>query len=142
MEVKRKKNGYRYYDEKDYLKLQYLVVMKYAKFSLSEIKNILSLDIDTFDACNTFSNSMIERRILEMETIIKNYTTIVTIIKQIQPLFENAKKYEQYHHVLDTHIQSIFNEIQKDTMNLHTFKLQVKEKKELFLLERDTNEKI
>ena len=38
---KRHENGYRYYDEKDVKALKYLVVLKYAQFSLAEVRSMV-----------------------------------------------------------------------------------------------------
>ena len=42
-------NGYRLYSEKDLLKLQQIIALKFFGFSLSQIKILLSKDVDIID---------------------------------------------------------------------------------------------
>ena len=62
--TKRRENGYRYYDDNDISILKYIVVMKYAGFSLAEIKSIaMMFGLEPSEECAQTVKSLLESRL-------------------------------------------------------------------------------
>lgn len=66
-------NGYRLYSEKDLLKLQQIIALKFFGFELSQIKNLLSTDINMIENFNIQSQFLEEkaRSLLEANQALK-----------------------------------------------------------------------
>ena len=91
---KRGENGYRCYDEQDYIFLQYIVVMKYAHFSLGEIKHIIrSFGIERSEDCNRLNYILLEGNRNKLSQMIKNYRKIIKLIDNILPMVDGMDTY-------------------------------------------------
>jgi len=112
--AKRKENGYRYYDEKDISVLKYIVVMKYAGFSLAEIKSIaMMFGLEPSQECGQIVKSLLESKINELEGSIRNYQKIVKLLETSLPMVGCADAYKDDETALDDFIGQIFNDIRK-----------------------------
>lgn len=64
-------NNYRLYDQKDLARLKYISVMKYAHFSLKEMKELLNLfDHPVSLDCNNRSREFLANKVRTLETTI------------------------------------------------------------------------
>lgn len=111
---KRKGNNYRYYDEKDYIYLQYVMVMKYAQFSLSEIKTIIqSFGKVPDDECNRINRELLEGKRTELLEIAKNYRKIARLIDAIIPMIGSKESFSENEEKVDQFIHSVYRNISK-----------------------------
>ncbi|MCB5953603.1 MerR family transcriptional regulator [Enterococcus sp. CWB-B31] len=116
----RKDNNYRFYSQNDLLKLKYIVVMKYAHFSLKEIKAFLILfDQELSEACNLEGQELLKKKITDLEKTIVHYQSILDLLKQIPypENFQELLKYWQKNnavHFLDHFIEAVFEEIKEE----------------------------
>lgn len=93
---KRKENGYRYYDERDLILLKYTTVMKYAQFSLAEIKLILnSFGKEPTDDCNKINREILSCKHIELSAKIKNFKTIVNLIETALSMIHTKNDYKE-----------------------------------------------
>src|ERR1700722_19563922 len=69
-------NGYRLYSEKDLLKLQQIIALKFFNFSLSQIKTLLSKPVDIIDQF-TIQSSFLEKK---AKTLFEASQTLKDII--------------------------------------------------------------
>ena len=110
---KRHENGYRYYDENDIAILKNIVVMKYAHFTLAEMKSIEELytrepGVDCNEICRTILNA----KITKLNQAIINYQEIVKLLEALMPMVESADAYHCNEKRIDEFIDQIFNNIQ------------------------------
>lgn len=109
---KRGENGYRYYDERDYGLLQYVSVMKYGHFTLSEIKIIVtSLDVESSESCNQINRDIFLTKRAELLEMAKNYRSIAKLIEAMLPMIDGTEAYSQHKGELDAFIQKLYVEI-------------------------------
>ena len=125
LSAKRRENGYRYYDEKDITDLKYLVVMKYAGFSLAEIKNIemispdsISPGTDPNEDCVTIVKNIINKKVTELKLAIRNYQKIVELLEASLSIMDCPEKISpeeirERSAALDEYIGQIFEDIRK-----------------------------
>ena len=113
---KRRENGYRYYDEADITILKYVVVMKYARFSLSEIKSMTELFGQAPDAgcteCNEICNAILNSKITEIKQAINNYQKIVGLMEELLPMVRDTEAYYSNERDIEEFIGQIFDGIQ------------------------------
>lgn len=111
---KRNENGYRMYDEKDLFHLQYVTVMKYARFSLAEIKTIIGLfSNEPSQACNDMCKSILSSKVEIVSQIIGNYQNILQLLKKLIPMIDCMQSYERNQSIIDEFVQEIYGDIQK-----------------------------
>lgn len=116
---KRLDNGYRVYDERDLLIIKNLVVLKYAGFSLEDIKILMSLyHKEEGDDCNAISNEVLDRNLKEMKQKVQLYQEVIKVIESIKPLFETYELYKINEGELDQNIQNLFTQIQERDANV------------------------
>ena len=109
---KRGDNGYRYYTERDYILLQYIVVMKYARFSLGEIKQIIcSLDMERNDECNRLNYTLLESKREELAELAGNYQKIIKLFDKLLPLVAGAAAFYDNEKAVDAFVNSIYKGI-------------------------------
>jgi MerR family Zn(II)-responsive transcriptional regulator of zntA len=112
--TKRQENGYRYYDESDVTVLKYIVVMKYAGFSLSEIKSIVKLfGREPSEECSGIVKNLLDTKILELKLAIRNYQKIVKLMEASRPLVYCADAFRENEQAMNEFISQIFDDIQK-----------------------------
>ena len=113
---KRQENGYRYYDDADLLILKYIVVMKYARFSLAEIRIMAELfrrePGDCCEECNSTFNDILNSKIAELGQMISNYKKIVGLMERLQPMMQNVETYYSNERNIEGFISQIFDDIQ------------------------------
>ncbi len=78
-------NGYRLYDEKDLLRLQQVIALKYFGFRLSKIKTLLNKKIDIMDHFSVQAQFLEEKAktLFEASQILKNITSNSGNVKTI-----------------------------------------------------------
>jgi len=78
-------NGYRLYSEKDLLKLQQIIALKFFGFELSQIKNLLSTDVDMIDHFSVQSQFLEEKAktLFEASQALKNIISDCSRYKSI-----------------------------------------------------------
>jgi len=112
--TKRRENGYRYYDEKDISVLKYIVVMKYAGFSLAEIKSIaMMFGLEPSEECGQIVKTLLESKIDELGRSIRNYQKIVKLMEASLPMVSCEGAFMENEKALDDFIGQIFNDIRK-----------------------------
>jgi MerR family Zn(II)-responsive transcriptional regulator of zntA len=110
--AKRLENGYRCYDENDIIALKYLVVMKYAHFTLSEIKNLKELQSrDTESQCNEIAKRIFNAKSVELNQAISNYQKIILLFERLLPMIEDSAAYYNNTDKINAFIEQIFIDI-------------------------------
>ena len=108
----RHENGYRFYDEHDLAILKIITVMKYAHFTLNEIKSMVELfKREPSEECNTAGKQILKSKIIELEQKICNYRQIVALMKELLPLIDDACINNENEKHIDDFIEKIFNNI-------------------------------
>ncbi len=116
---KRMSNGYRYYSEKDYVLLQYVVVMKYANFTLSEIKTVTTTVFqEPGTECNHMNKDLLLCKRHELNETIRNFKTIIKLIDKVQPMLEDVDIFMEHADELQCFIQNIYDDITKNGWTL------------------------
>ena len=109
---KRHENGYRYYDESDISALKNIVVMKYAHFTLSEMKSMEELYTrETNSECNEICKRILNAKITELNQAILNYSKIVKLLESLLPMVESIDAYHRNEHRIDEFIDQIFSDV-------------------------------
>ena len=81
---KRRENGYRYYDENDITALKNIVVMKYAHFSLAEMRSMEELyNSGPGTPCSEVCKSVLSAKLTELNRAIQNYQKIVSLLEEL-----------------------------------------------------------
>ena len=110
---KRHENGYRYYDERDITMLKNIVVMKYAHFTLAEMKSMEELYTrEPSIKCNEIVKRILNAKINELNQAILNYQKIVTLLETMLPMLESVETYQSNEDQIDEYIDRIFIDIQ------------------------------
>ena len=111
---KRRDNGYRYYDENDIIALKYIVVMKYAHFTLSEIKSMEDLqNREPGGRCNEIAKQILSAKFAELNQVILNYQKIALLFMELLPMVESSDAYYGNKEKINTFIGQIFDDISK-----------------------------
>jgi len=113
--TKRKANGYRYYTERDVAMLKNLVVLRYAHFTLAEIKGmerIFSMEHD--EECNEISKRVLTNKKNELKQAIVNYQRIIDLIDELLAMAETSEDYCVNEELIDEFVISIFDDIRNN----------------------------
>ena len=111
----RQANGYRLYDEKDVEILKNLVVMKYARFTLSEIKQMEELISQAPNSdCNEISRGILSSKVVELRQAVATYQKIIIWIEKVLLISDDTVSYQVNKELLDTFIDEIYEEIQTE----------------------------
>ncbi len=93
----RAENGYRYYSEEDLRALRYVSIMKYAHFSLPEIKIIMdrfqSCENESGDECNAICQRVFLARLAALRDSVANLQEIIVLLSSLIPMIDSAEKY-------------------------------------------------
>lgn len=112
----RSENLYRSYTYKDIKKLKYISVLKYAKFTLSDIKSIVeTLYIEPSDQCMGLNINLMTRKREALEHKVRIYKNLIVTLSNIESLLNNAKDFSEVEGTLYNSIQSIFGQIKGET---------------------------
>lgn len=118
---RRSQSGYRLYNDKDISSLKNLVVMKYAHFSLAEIKHMEDLfNREPSADCNEISKGILEAKITELRQIIYNYQKIAALMEELLPMIDSVESYQDNGELIDGFISQIFDGIRNDSLSLHS----------------------
>jgi DNA-binding transcriptional MerR regulator len=110
---KRGENGYRYYDENDIAALKHIIVMKYAHFSLAEIKSMEELQTcEPNSQCNEIAKRILNAKVTELTQAIHNYQKIITLMEALLSMAESIDAYHNNENRINEFIEQIFNDIQ------------------------------
>lgn len=121
---KRHENGYRFYDEHDIGILKNIVVMKYAHFTLAEMKSMEELYTRESGAeCNEICRRILNTKIAELNQAILNYQKIVKLMEALLPMVESIEAYHMNEKRIDEFIDQIFNDIQCGLLSQDTYKI-------------------
>ena len=117
---KRNANGYRQYSDNDISILKNIIVMKYAHFSLAEMKSIEALfKRDPSANCNEICKGILNSKITELRQTIYNYQKIVTLMEALLPMIDSVESYQANGERIDEFISQIFDDIRNDSLSLH-----------------------
>jgi DNA-binding transcriptional MerR regulator len=119
--LKRHENGYRYFNERDIAMLKNIVVMKYANFTLAEIKSMESIynrysrepgeEATECAECNELINQMLNAKITELNQAVSNYQKIVKLMEALLPMIDCVDAFYSNEKQIDEFIEQIFNDI-------------------------------
>ena len=116
---KRHENGYRYYDEQDITILKNIVVMKYARFTINEMKSMEELYTQNPNAdCNEISRRTLNAKIGELNQAILNYQKIVSLMEELLALANSPESCIANEEQIDSFISQIFDDIKSGSMFL------------------------
>lgn len=111
---KRRPNGYRTYNETDFIYLQYVTVMKYAHFSLGEIRLIIrSMSMKHSPECNRLNRDLVTGKRDELTDRIRNYRRIIQFIDKILPMIRDDLVYVENEEELDRFVRTIYLDVLK-----------------------------
>jgi len=114
---KRRENEYRYYDESDITILKNIVVMKYARFTLLEMKNMEKLFIrEPNIECNEISKSILNAKIAELKQAICNYQKIIGLMEELLQMAGSAESYHKNERQIAEFINQIFDDIRSGNL--------------------------
>ena len=109
---KHAENGYRFYDETDYLHLQYLFVLKYAHFSLAEIRAVItSMSAQACDECNRSNLKIFKKKHKELLDMASNYQSIAALIENLLPMMKSSDVYVENEVQIKTYVKDILKQI-------------------------------
>ena len=113
----RHENGYRLYDDSDIANLKTLIVMKYAHFTLAEIKSMEELlRHDSTANCNEICKGILNSKIVELRQAICNYQKIVTMMEELLSMIGSVDCYMANAGQIDGFISQIFDDIRSDRL--------------------------
>lgn len=111
---KRQDNGYRTYNETDFIYLQYVTVMKYANFSLGEIRLIIrSMSMKHSPECNRMNRDLVLGKREELTDAIRNYRKIIKFIDMVLPMIESDEIHVQSEEELDRFVHSVYLDVKQ-----------------------------
>jgi len=119
---KRHENGYRYCDDNDLAALQYLTVMKYAQFTLSEIKAMVGLSCDQPTAeCNEIGKRILTEKTKELKQVVANYQKIILLLEELLPMIDGVETYSSNQERIEAYIRQVYEGIRqsKTTQSNH-----------------------
>ena len=106
---------YRYYDESDLMILKNIVVMKYARFTLAEMKSMEEIYArEPNTECNEIVKRILTAKIAELNHAILNYQKIIALMETMLPMVESASAYQINEGRIDEFIDQIFSDIQSE----------------------------
>ena len=114
---KRHDNGYRQYSEEDISILKNIIVMKYAHFSLAEMKAMEEVfALSSGSNCNDICKNILSSKIFELRQAIDNYQKIVTLMEELLPMIDSIESYLSNVDRVDSFINNIFEDIQQNSL--------------------------
>lgn len=114
---KRRENGYRYYDEQDITALKNIVVMKYAHFTIAEMKSMEELYVQNPSMeCSEISKRILSAKIIELNQAILNYQKVVMLMEELLTKADSSDPYKANAEQIDGFISQIFDDIQSGSI--------------------------
>lgn len=112
----RLENGYRVYNAQHLLELKFILVMKYARFSLSEIKLMMEwLRNEPSASCNTASKDLLALKAAEIKQTITHYTKIAALLEEL-PQIDEVQDFSTIQQDVNSFVEHIFSDIRKDEL--------------------------
>ena len=106
---KRKDNGYRYYDETEIMILKNIVVMKYAHFTLNEMKAMEEIFRQEENAeCNEITRQILTAKARELRQKAKNFQQIIRLLEQLLAMVDSTEAYLANQDQVTAFIDQIF----------------------------------
>lgn len=103
-------NKYRYYSDLDLLKLKYIAVLKYSKFSLEQIKVVLdTFGIEKSEKQSKYILKLFQEKQNELNETIRNYIKISQMIDVIFPMINSKNNLENNVENIDNYVEQIYN---------------------------------
>ena len=113
----RRGTGYRLYNETDIESLKNLIVMKYARFTLSEIKQMEKLISQAPSSdCNEISRCILSSKVIELRQAVATYQKIIAWIEKVLLISDGTVSYQANSEQLNVFIDEIYEEIQKEKL--------------------------
>jgi len=110
----RQENGYRYYSDSDIAMLKYIAVMKYANFSVAEMKSMAELfSQEPSEECNNAGKRVLTTKTAQLKQTIYNYQKIVNLLEDFIAMMSSADEYIQNKDDIDDFINQLFADIQR-----------------------------
>lgn len=107
----RNANNYRSYSEEDILRLQYVSVMKYANFSINEIKIMIELlSSEPSQECKKKSIELLRNKAIEMQRLIANYSNLLTLLDESIEISQNIESFPESQYQVDDFIIKLFHD--------------------------------
>lgn len=108
-------NGYRQYTEKQVTELRYIAVMKYAHFSVKEIRSFMELiNSPSSEQCNTQGKELLSKKRADLQQAIGHYRQILQLLEEL-PMPESYSEFvDKKLNVplsMDTFVEKLFNSI-------------------------------
>ena len=114
----RSANGYRHYNENDITNLKQIIVMKYAHFTITEIKNVEELFASNPSiACNELSKTILMAKTSQLRQAISNYEKIIKLMDELLPMMDDMETYHKNKAQIGQFLSQIFDDIKKETMS-------------------------
>ena len=114
---KRHENGYRLYDDKDISGLKNIIIMKYAHFTLAEIKSMEAMfGLDPSVGCNDICKGILNAKVAELKQAICNYQKIVALMEELLSMVDSTDSYLANQKQVDEFINQIFEDIKSDSL--------------------------
>jgi len=114
---KRHENGYRLYDDNDITSLKNVIVMKYAHFSIAEMKSMEELlTCEPSANCNEICTRIIKSKVAELKRAICNYQKIVMLMEELLSMVDGVNSYQANQEEIDGFISQIFEDIRSDAL--------------------------
>lgn len=114
---KRNENGYRQYNDNDISILKNIVVMKYAHFSLAEIKSMEELfNREPGANCNEICKGILDSKITELRQAICNYQKIAKLMEELLSMIDSVDSYLANEERIAEFIGQIFDDIRNDSL--------------------------
>jgi len=111
---KRRENRYCCYDDNDLAELQYLTVMKYAQFTLSDIKAMLGLSCDQPTAeCNEIGKKILTTKAAELKQIVANYQNIIGLLEVLLPMIDGVETYSSNQERIEAYVKQVYEDIRQ-----------------------------
>lgn len=111
---KRHQNGYRYYNDNDLAVLQSITVMKYAQFTLAEIKAMVDLSCDQPTAeCNEVGRRIVTAKTTQLKQAVANYQNIIHLLEELLPMMDGVETYAANQDRIDTYMQQVYQDIRQ-----------------------------
>jgi len=113
----RGRNQYRYFDEDDLLILRYTLVLKYAGFSLAEIRSVLALSNSEQSQQDKHAcSALLEKKATELRAMINNYSHIIALIDKGLAIADNSTTLLKEKTRLNQFVTSIYQDIRKQAI--------------------------
>lgn len=111
---KRSDNGYRLYGDDELKRTRYILVMKYAAFSIDEIKQMLSMMVlPTTPDCEFKSEQLLVTKERELTQKIARYQEVLALLKEVKPLAIDSH-YEEVEPEITARIDTIYQKINEE----------------------------